>query len=124
MAEEFGKNIDAYFFTLVTSLQAAAWQQLGKIASPITGKVERSLPQAQMSIDLLNMISEKTRGNLTAEESRLISGILYELRMNYVDESNRPEAGGKAGAEMDNSGEMKPDKAAEQSDGKNETSGN
>lgn len=92
MADVLGKNIDAYFFTMVTSLQAAAWQQLGKIASPITGKVERNLAQAQMSIDLLNMISEKTRGNLTAEESRLISSILYELRMNYVDESNKPDA--------------------------------
>ena len=91
MNDELGKNIDVYFFTLVTSLQAAAWQQLGKIASPITGKVERNLPQAQLSIDMLNMIAEKSKGNLTDEESRMISGILYELRMNYVDESNKPD---------------------------------
>ncbi len=90
MNDKLGKNIDVYFFTLVTSLQAAAWQQLGKIASPITGKVERNLPQAQLSIDMLNMIAEKSKGNLTDEESRMISGILYELRMNYVDESNKP----------------------------------
>jgi len=91
MTDELGKNIDVYFFTLITSLQAAAWQQLGKIASPISGKVERNLPQAQLSIDMLNMIAEKSAGNLTDEESRLISSILYELRMNFIDESNKQE---------------------------------
>ncbi len=92
MTDELGKNIDIHFFTLVTSLQAAAWQQLGKIASPITGQVERNLPQAQLTIDMLNMIAEKSKGNLTDEETRMVSGILYELRMNYVDESNKPDS--------------------------------
>jgi hypothetical protein len=117
MSNELDKNIDAYFFTLVTSLQAAAWQQLGKIASPITGKVERNLPQAQMSIDLLNMIAEKTKGNLSPDESRLISGILYELRLNYVDESNKPAANGKTGTDNHDSERSEPQGGAESADG-------
>lgn len=122
MSDELDKNIDAYFFTLVTSLQAAAWQQLGKIASPITGKVERNLPQAQMSIDLLNMIAEKTKGNLSPDESRLISGILYELRLNYVDESSKPAVKEKTGTENHNSEKSEPQGGVESSDGSGKTS--
>jgi len=84
------KNINVHFFTLVSSLQVAAWQQMGKIASPITGKVERNLDQARASIDMLSMLSEKTKGNLDDEEEKLLSRMLYELRMNYLDESQKP----------------------------------
>ncbi len=84
------QNIDVHFFTLISSLQMAAWQQMGKIASPISGKVERNLDQARASIDMLNMISEKTKGNLNDEENKLLSQILYDLRMNFLDESRKP----------------------------------
>ncbi|MBN2226311.1 MAG: DUF1844 domain-containing protein [candidate division Zixibacteria bacterium] len=84
------KHIDMHFFTLVSSLQMAAWQQMGKIASPISGKVERNLDQARASIDMLNMIFEKTKGNLSGEEDKLLLQILYDLRMNYLDETQKP----------------------------------
>lgn len=89
--DDSDKKIDANFFQLVVSLQVAAMQQMGKIASPITGKVERNLQQAQASIDMLAMLSEKTANNLTAEEKNLIDGVVYELRMNFVDESRKPD---------------------------------
>jgi hypothetical protein len=84
-------KIDANFFQLVLSLQMAAMQQMGKIASPISGKVERNLTQAKASIDMLNMLSEKTQNNLTDDEKGLLDRILFELRMNYVDESKKPD---------------------------------
>jgi hypothetical protein len=86
------EKIDPYFFQLVVSLQAGAVQQMGKIASPITGKVERNLDMAKNSIDLIGMLQTKTAGNLTREEKRLIDHVLYELRLNYVDEANKDEA--------------------------------
>ncbi len=87
------KEIDPLFFQLVLSLQMAAMQQMGKIISPITGKVERDLDQAKISIDLLSMLSEKTKGNLTPEEDQFLSNTLYELRMNYLDEAAKPRSG-------------------------------
>jgi hypothetical protein len=98
-------NIDANFFQLVLSLQMAAMQQMGKIASPITGEVERNLSQAKASIDMLNMISEKTENNLTDDEKGLLDRILFELRMNYVDESKKPDA------KPDDSGEDEKEEA-------------
>lgn len=80
------------FLALVTSFSYACWQQLGKIASPITGKIERNLEQAKYSIDLLIMLREKTRGNLTKEEENAINEMIANLQMNYVDELKKPSA--------------------------------
>lgn len=74
------------FLGLVFSLQAAAWMQLGKVMNPMTKTVHRDLPQAKETIDLLGALDEKTRGNLAPDESRALTQILYELRMNYVEE--------------------------------------
>lgn len=88
---ETESKIDQHLFQLVLSLQMAAMQNMGKIMSPVTGKIERSLDQARMSIDMLNMISEKTKGNLNDEEDKFISNILHELRLNYTDEASKPD---------------------------------
>lgn len=87
MAEEIKEN--ANFITLLLSLSTAAMQQLGKIPSPLTGKIERSLEQAKVTIDMLEMIKDKTRGNLTPREERLLSNSLADLQLNYVDEINK-----------------------------------
>jgi hypothetical protein len=88
---ETGEKYDLHFYQLVISLHAGAMQQMGKVASPFTGKVERDLPMAKNTIDMLEMIRLKTDGNLNDEERQLIERVLYELRMNYVDESKRPD---------------------------------
>jgi len=88
MAEP-SKNIDPHFLQLVLSLQTGAMQQMGKIASPISGKVERNLEMARHSIDLLSMINTKMEGNLTSEEKKILEHILFELRLNYVDETKK-----------------------------------
>ncbi len=85
------ESIDPHFFQLILSLQAGAMQQMGKIASPISGKIERNLDMARHSIDMINMLNTKTAGNLTKEESELLKHALYELRLNYVDEVKKDE---------------------------------
>ncbi len=83
-------DINAHFFQLVMSLQIAAMQYLGKIVSPLTGKVERNLEQAKGSIDMLSMLAEKTKSNLSPDEEKFLSNILFELRLNYLDELKKP----------------------------------
>jgi len=84
-------NIATLFTQLVLSFHAAAWQQLGKTANPFTNKVERNLDMAKNSIDILGMLEEKTKGNLTEDESKFLMHVLTELRMNYVEELKKPE---------------------------------
>lgn len=78
-------------FSLIMTFQAAAMQQMGKLKNPITDKIERDLQQAQLSIDILDMLAEKTKGNLSEDESRLLKGVLQELKLNYVDESTKEQ---------------------------------
>jgi hypothetical protein len=83
---ELDKNT-SLFFGLVMTFQAAAMQQMGKVKNPATDKIERSLEQAQVSIDLLDMLEAKTHGNLTENETKLLKSVIQELKLNFVDES-------------------------------------
>ncbi|MFH0965350.1 MAG: DUF1844 domain-containing protein [Planctomycetota bacterium] len=74
----------ADFMSLVAALGAQALIQLGAVLDPTTKKTETNLPAAKYSIDLLGALEEKTTGNLTEEEKRHLEGLLYELRMRYV----------------------------------------
>ena len=76
---------------LVTSMHMGAMYQLGKVASPLTGKVERDLKQAQYTIDLIAMLAARTKGNLTADEETFVTKPLSELRMNFIDEAAKAE---------------------------------
>lgn len=76
----------ALFLYLVTMFQTAAYQQMGKLKNPITDKIERDLDQARFSIDMLDMLLAKTRGNLDDEEQRHLERVIRELKLNYVDE--------------------------------------
>jgi DNA replication initiation complex subunit (GINS family) len=95
MAEE--PKLNMYFMSLVLSLSQAAMQQMGKITNPLTGKIERNLEQAKVTIDMLEMLKEKTIGNLVKEEERLISDTLATLQLNYVDEVKKEEKGQEEG---------------------------
>lgn len=78
------------FTQLVIMFQVATMQQLGKLKNPVTDKIERDLRAAQSSIDVLDMLKHKTKGNLAPEEERFINETLKELKLNYVDEMNKP----------------------------------
>ncbi len=58
--------------------------QLGEIEDPISQKIDKNLPLAKQTIDLIGMLKEKTKGNLTPDEEKLIENILFDLRMRYV----------------------------------------
>lgn len=73
------------FATFILSLASTVQIHLGLIANPQTGKPETNLQLAKETIDLLDMLREKTKGNLTNEEERLFEHVLYELRMLYVE---------------------------------------
>ncbi len=98
-------KLDLPFYQLVLSLQAATMQQLGKVISPITGKAERDLTMAQGTIDLLEMLQRKTVGNLDDDEKKLLEHVLYELRLNYVDELKRAPGPSEAGKTESSGGE-------------------
>lgn len=78
---------------LVLMFQTAAMQHLGKIKNPVTDTVERDLAQAQISIDILDMLREKTKGNLSASEERILESVLQDLKLNYVDELGKGTQG-------------------------------
>jgi hypothetical protein len=79
------------FAQLVLGFQATAYQQMGKVINPFTGKIERNLESARHSIDMLAMIQEKAKGNLSESEAAFLDHVLAELRMNYVEETNKPQ---------------------------------
>ena len=80
------KMSEALFVNLVSSLYSSAMHFLGKIMNPVTGKVEKNLEAAHTNIEILRMLKEKTLGNLSDEESRILGDALSNMQMNYVDE--------------------------------------
>ena len=87
MVEEKKKEeLNYQFVSLVFSLQQAAMAQLGKIANPATGKMEKNLVQAKATIDMLEMLKEKSKGNLTETEQKIMLNTLDNLYLNYADE--------------------------------------
>lgn len=76
------------FTAFVFSLSTAALQHLGLGGQEGAGEPAKPhLPLAKQTIDILAMLQEKTRGNLTADEEKLLGAILYDLRMRYVEAS-------------------------------------
>ncbi len=74
---------------LVSSFELASMQAMGKIKNPITDKIERDLNQAQFSIDILDMLNDKTKGNLSEYESRFLENTIGQLKLNFVDERQK-----------------------------------
>ncbi|OGQ23637.1 MAG: hypothetical protein A3I05_02615 [Deltaproteobacteria bacterium RIFCSPLOWO2_02_FULL_44_10] len=73
------------FATFVLSLATSAQVHLGAIPSPATEEIEKNLPLAGQTIDILGILQEKTKGNLSQQEERLLTSVLYDLRMMFVD---------------------------------------
>lgn len=73
------------FSTFVISLSTQVLMHLGEVANPLSGKAEIDVPVAKQMIDILGMLQEKTRGNLDANEARLMEDLLFDLRMKYVE---------------------------------------
>ncbi len=79
------------FSTFVLSLASSAMMHLGQVPDPLGGPAHTNLPLARQSIDMLAMLQEKTRGNLTSDEERLLGRLLHDVRMAWI-EGDRDEA--------------------------------
>ena len=73
------------FHTFVLSLGSSALLHLGELEHPDAGAQRKDLPLAKHTIDLLEMLEQKTKGNLTPAEEKLIESLLYDLRLRYVE---------------------------------------
>ena len=95
------------FFYLLSSFEMAALQQMGKIKSPLTDKLEKDLQQAQISIDIIDMVKEKTKGNLSEDESKFLERMIAQLKLNYVDEMEKEKKEKDIAAKSENKPEDK-----------------
>lgn len=82
MSEEDSAPPSIDFNTFVLSLSTSALMHLGKLPGSEDETV--NLAHAKQSIDCIALLEEKTRGNLTGEEERLISEVLYDLRLRFI----------------------------------------
>jgi hypothetical protein len=83
-----GTNIQITFETFVLSLGTATMVALGEIESPVSKKKEENLDAAKQNIDILDLLVAKTKGNLSEQEEKLLTEILYETRMKFVAKQN------------------------------------
>lgn len=84
-------NFEINFSTFILSLASSVQINLGLIPHPVTNKSEVNLSSAKQTIDILGMLDEKTKGNLSKEEEQIMRQLLYELRMQYVEASGKTE---------------------------------
>ena len=73
--------------TFVLSLSSSVLVQLGEVCDPNSGQTCQNLDIARHTIDILGMLEQKTRGNLTPDEETLLKNVLFELRMKYVQKA-------------------------------------
>ncbi|OEG69182.1 hypothetical protein ATZ36_11020 [Candidatus Endomicrobiellum trichonymphae] len=89
MSEKEISNVNQYFFNLITMFASSAWCQLGKIQDPVDGKIKKDLKGAQITIDMLLMLRDKTKGNLTKNEEEILASAISDLQINYADEVSK-----------------------------------
>ena len=78
------------FDQLISSLVHSAWVSLGKIKNPMNDTLEKNLDQASIQIDMLDMLFKRMSGNLSENEEQYLGHIVRELKMNFVEEKNKP----------------------------------
>lgn len=78
------------FVNFILSLSTTAMYHFGDFPDPASQKAQRNLDAAKQTIDILGMLRSKTEGNLDENEKSLMDGLLFELRMRYVKETERP----------------------------------
>ena len=91
LEERAGRDASALpavdFHTFVLSLGSSALLHLGELEHPDGGPAEKDLPLAKHTIDILSMLEEKTKGNLSSAEEKLMQSLLYDLRLRFVNAS-------------------------------------
>ncbi|OGR03923.1 MAG: hypothetical protein A2511_08175 [Deltaproteobacteria bacterium RIFOXYD12_FULL_50_9] len=72
------------FTAFIMSLNTSVLYHLGEIKDPVTGNLEKDLVLAKHTIDTLNLLKHKTKGNLTSEEDEILAAIIFDLQMRFV----------------------------------------
>lgn len=85
MADHAGTLPPIDFTTLIMSFASAAIVNMGRVPDPMTNAIQKNLLIAQQNIDIIQLLQEKTRGNLNPDEERLMDQVLYELRMSFIN---------------------------------------
>jgi len=96
MAEDKNTHM---FLSLIYMFQMQTMVQMGKLANPMTQKIEQEMEAAQVTIDMLDMLKEKTKGNLAEEESKFLDQSLADLKLNFVEEKSKLEKAGTTSSE-------------------------
>ncbi len=79
---------DQTLLQLIYMFHTSAMQGLGKVADP-TGQINRNLEYVSQTIDIMEMLLVKTKGNITEEIDKMLTQMISELKLNYVDEKNK-----------------------------------
>ncbi|TVQ77824.1 MAG: DUF1844 domain-containing protein [Bradymonadales bacterium] len=75
----------------VISVGSAALMSLGELEDPITKKKDIDLTSAKQNISILELLVEKTKGNLSESEEKLLQGVIYEARLKFVEKTGKSE---------------------------------
>jgi hypothetical protein len=79
---------DQILLQLIYMFHTSAMQGLGKVADP-TGSINKNLDYVSQTIDLMEMLKEKTKGNINEEVEKTLDQMISELQLNYVDEKSK-----------------------------------
>jgi outer membrane biosynthesis protein TonB len=90
MAMENKLTEEQLFDQLISSLVHSSWVSLGKVKNPMNDALERNLDQASVQIDMLDMLLKRMSGNLSENEEKYLGHLVRELKMNFVEEKNKP----------------------------------
>ena len=82
-------NNDLLFANLILIFHQNAMMSMGKLKNPVTDTIDRDLAQTKQSIEMLEMLRDKTKNNLSQELTQMLEHTLTELRLNFVDEMNK-----------------------------------
>lgn len=91
----------ANFLQFISGFAVQTLVHLGKMSNPMSGETAVDLPNAKYSIDILAVIQDKTRGNLTPQEEEYFSNMLRDLRLEYVDALKRGDNASGTGESRD-----------------------
>lgn len=81
------QNLEASFSTLALSIASSAMTSLGFAPNPSTGETELDINMAKFNIDLLQLLQEKTKNNLTDEEDKFLKQVLSDLQMRFIEKN-------------------------------------
>ena len=89
MKKESLSKKEQLFMYLIRTFQSSAWIALGKMENPMTDKTSVNIEQASFYINLLELVQEKTKNNLTDYEEQMLINTVSELKLNLIDENKK-----------------------------------